>query len=159
MIMKRFLKYTITLLVVFMLVPMITNAQTIKRSKQKTEHTQKPPSSTPKSSSPKPEKSKTKNGNFSSKKNVSTSAPKHKPTKQEKEKSQNVVSYTNVTFTCNVQNAQLFVDGHNLGRANGKYQLTASNHLIRVKSDGYQERIIFFDASCTHNLYVELFPE
>ena len=45
MIMKRFLKYTITLLVVIMVVPMITNAQTIKRQKQKskTEQAQKKP--------------------------------------------------------------------------------------------------------------------
>lgn len=68
------------------------------------------------------------------------------------------IRYENVTFTCNVQNAQLFVDGHNLGNANGIYQITASNHLIRVKSDGYQERIIYFDASSSDNLNIELSP-
>ena len=66
--------------------------------------------------------------------------------------------YEDVAFTCNVQNAQLFVDGHYLGNANGKYQITASNHLIRVKSEGYQERIIYFDASSTNNLDIELSP-
>lgn len=156
MIMKRFLKYTITLLVVIVLIPMTANAQTIKRSKQKTEQPQKSSSSTPKNSSPKPEKSKMQSGNNTSKKN---SATKRSSTTQEQGKSQNDVSYANVTFSCNVQNAQLFVDGHNLGKANGKYRLTASNHLIRVKSDGYQERIIFFDASCTHNMEIELLPE
>ena len=64
-----------------------------------------------------------------------------------------------VAFTCNVQNAQLFVDGHYLGNANGKYQITANNHLIRVKSEGYQERIIYFDASSTSTLNIELSPE
>ena len=68
------------------------------------------------------------------------------------------IKYEDVTFTCNVQNAQLFVDGQNLGNANGKYKLTASNHLIRVKSDGYQERIIYFDASSTSTLNIELSP-
>jgi cytoskeletal protein RodZ len=69
------------------------------------------------------------------------------------------IRYENVAFTCNVQNAQLFVDGHNLGNANGIYQITASNHLIRVKSDGYQERIIYFDASSNSTLNIELSPE
>lgn len=69
------------------------------------------------------------------------------------------IRYENVAFTCNVQNAQLFVDGHNLGNANGIYQITASNHLIRVKSEGYQERIIYFDASSTSTLNIELSPE
>lgn len=68
------------------------------------------------------------------------------------------IRYEDVTFTCNVQNAQLFVDGHYLGNANGKYQITASNHLIRVKSEGYQERIIYFDASSSNNLDIELSP-
>ena len=67
--------------------------------------------------------------------------------------------YEDVTFTCNVQNAQVFVDGHYLGNANGKYQITASNHLIRVKSEGYQERIIYFDASSNSTLNIELSPE
>lgn len=66
------------------------------------------------------------------------------------------IRYEDVTFTCNVQDAQLFVDGHYLGNANGKYQITASNHLIRVKSEGYQERIIYFDAGSSNNLNIEL---
>lgn len=69
------------------------------------------------------------------------------------------IRYEDVAFTCNVQNAQLFVDGHYLGNANGKYQITASNHLIRVKSEGYQERIIYFDASSNSTLNIELSPE
>lgn len=69
------------------------------------------------------------------------------------------IRYEDVAFTCNVQNAQLFVDGHYLGNANGKYQITASNHLIRVKSEGYQERIIYFDANSTSTLNIELSPE
>ena len=154
--MKRLLKYTIAFLVVIMLVPLTTNAQTIKRSKQKTEQTQKSNNSTKsgttKSKSTKADNQKS-NNTSSSKKNksqrvdtasatqsssVSSSSSSSKSSQQIKPETRSMEPTTYpVTFSCNVSNADLYIDGNRLGTANEEYHLLPGTYSVIIKYPGY----------------------
>lgn len=151
--MKRFLKYAFTLLVVIMLVPLTTTAQTIKRQKQKNEQTQKSNNSTKSSKttskSNKSDKQKSNPTSSSSKGKISSktenpsnpqpsSSSSSKSSQQIKPATRSTESTTYpVTFSCNVSNADLYIDGKCLGTANEEYHLLPGTYSVIIKYPGY----------------------
>lgn len=135
--MKRLLKYAIAFLVVIVVVPITTNAQTIKRSKQKTDK--------PKIEKPKTEKSKTQGGNNSSKKK---SQKIENPSRSQSSSSSNSSvpatrspepTVFDVTFSCNVTDADMYIDGNDYGKPNGTRTLKTGFHQVKLIAEGYDD--------------------
>ena len=133
--MKRFLKYAITLLVVMMLVQMITNAQTIKRSKQnpKTEKTQKQRSSNNKSN---------KQNTNPQKNNSSIRTDKVK---------QRANTTIEISISSNASDASVYIDDIYYGSIGGLYEVSPGSHKIMIIANGYEthESTIYVSSSHT----------
>lgn len=67
----------------------------------------------------------------------------------------NKVAY-NVTFSCNVSYASLYIDGSCMGFANGQYALSPGSHTVKIVYTGYDEKTeyisVYSDCSYNYNL-------
>lgn len=133
--MKRFLKYAITLLVVMMLVQMITNAQTIKRSKQnpKTEKTQKQ-----------------RNSNNKSKKQ-NTNPQKNNSSNRTDKVKQRANTTIEISISSNASDASVYIDDIYYGSIGGLYEVSPGSHKIMIIANGYEthESTIYVSSSHT----------
>ena len=133
--MKRFLKYAITLLVVMMLVQMITNAQTIKRSKQnpKTEKTQKQ-----------------RNSNNKSKKQ-NTNPQKNNSSIRTDIVKQRANTTIEISISSNASDASVYIDDIYYGSIGGLYEVSPGSHKIMIIANGYEthESTIYVSSSHT----------
>ena len=135
-------KYIIIFFSLLLLAGSLTNAQTIKRSKQKTEK--------PKTEKPKTEKPKSKPQT-----QESNNLPKKKKSQKIETPSRSQSSSTShssvsasrspeptaydVTFSCNIPDADMFIDGNEYGHPKGTRTLKTGSHQVRLIAEGYED--------------------
>lgn len=125
-------KYIIILFSMLLLASSITNAQIIKRSKQKTEQATR----TKQNNQPKQEPihNKLDKSKQTKKKKESGQPPKEQKTKQ----GSNKPSMVFINTSCNTD-GELYIDGEYFGRPSGRYQVSTGSHNVRVVASGYYE--------------------
>ncbi len=114
-------KYIIILISMLLFAGSMANAQTIKHSKQKT----------------KTEQLKTHNKSSRDKKSQkaeSSSSQSSQATNRHAE----TTAY-DVTFTCNVNNADMYIDGNDYGKPNGTRTLKTGSHQVKLVAEGFEE--------------------
>ena len=116
-------KYIIILFSILLLAGSLTNAQTIKRSKQKT----------------KTEQPKTHNSSTSTRdKKTQKAKPSSSRPLQSATRSTEPTAY-DVTFTCNVSNADMYIDDNDYGKPNGTRTLKTGSHQVKLVAEGYDD--------------------
>lgn len=133
-------KYIIILFSMLLLAGSVTNAQTIKRSKQKTEQAAKPK---PNSDSKKRSKTSSKSTKIDNKMSNSSTPPRVKVT-QKSERPPQTHSFDeqtayDVTFSCNVPDAEMYIDGNEYGHPKGIRTLKTGSHQVKLIAEGYED--------------------
>ncbi|MGM9689008.1 MAG: PEGA domain-containing protein, partial [Alloprevotella sp.] len=91
------------------------------------------------------------------KKQKSTSKPKSKAKQTPQPQPAPEAAGYDVTFTCNVSSANLYVDGNANGTASGSHFLKTGQHTIQVTANGYKDytRVITVNRQ-NRSFYIDL---
>ena len=136
------MKKLITILIVIILVVAYTATAQIQRGSKKQEAKPKTEKTTKKKENNKPKKQPaTKSNQKSSKQSSSTPNANKSSSSQTNVATARPTELTayDVKFSCNVNEATIYIDGSDYGRPNGMHTLKTGNHQVKLVAEGYED--------------------